>query len=322
MERTKSTQASKDEKATATTPRSEYVHGAPKVNPFKIASFDRPRTLENRKVVVLLRNGERMDRVFPEWLSVNFTDAGEYKPTDLNQPVELVKRPGGLADYVDDAPITEIGNLTGQVLGRAIRLHDVWPLSRVYCSPALRCVQTAAAFVKGLNKPIKICVEPGLFDWCRWYKTMPALLPAEDLIRAGMPIDTSYAPIRRADELGGLVGQETLADFYARIRKVMDGITGEPGSNRVAVMCHATTLDAAIKALRRATSAAVTEADAVRLGLHYPYGTVVALAQDRQAWSFVHQPIAPMSYLGISNRADAKFINQTTRAKYVAKYDL
>uniref|UniRef100_A0AC34G5W0 Uncharacterized protein n=1 Tax=Panagrolaimus sp. ES5 TaxID=591445 RepID=A0AC34G5W0_9BILA len=135
--------------------------------------FQNLTLFSRRKVIALIRNGERIDRVFPEWLNLNFTDSGKYLPTDLNQPIEMLQRSGGIGDYLDDSPITEIGGLTSQILGRSFRLHDIWPIQKIYSSPSLRCVQSAAAFVKGLNKNIKICIEPGLFDWTKWYKAIP-----------------------------------------------------------------------------------------------------------------------------------------------------
>ncbi|KRZ41631.1 hypothetical protein T4C_4248 [Trichinella pseudospiralis] len=37
--------------------------------------------------IFLVRHGERMDRVFPGWLRLGFTDLGAYRPYDLNMPL-------------------------------------------------------------------------------------------------------------------------------------------------------------------------------------------------------------------------------------------
>ncbi|KAL1244191.1 Ecdysteroid-phosphate phosphatase [Trichinella spiralis] len=40
--------------------------------------------------IFLVRHGERMDRVFPGWLRLGFTDLGAYRPYDLNMPLRAV----------------------------------------------------------------------------------------------------------------------------------------------------------------------------------------------------------------------------------------
>ena len=74
-------------------------------------------------------------------------------------------------------------------------------------------------------------------------------------------------------------------------------------------------MDASIKGLRKHPPSFVTEFDMYQMGLYYPYSSVIMLAQKQQSWSFVHQPVVPLSYLGITNKPNAKFINQTTRPK-------
>lgn len=135
-----------------------------------------------------MRNGERVDRVFPDWLQVNINDAGEYIPNDLNLPPFLYERPEGSSGYFNDAPLTEIGTATCQIIGRSLKFSPLWPITRIYCSPALRSVQSASEIGKGLCESIEICVEPALFDvsefsiktnfviffqYLGWYDTMP-----------------------------------------------------------------------------------------------------------------------------------------------------
>uniref|UniRef100_A0AC34RE54 Uncharacterized protein n=1 Tax=Panagrolaimus sp. JU765 TaxID=591449 RepID=A0AC34RE54_9BILA len=253
--------------------------------PFKTATFDRPETYTKKKIVLLFRNGERMDRVFPEWLNINFTDAGEYLPTDLNQPVEMLQRSGGTADYIDDPPITEIGGLSGQILGRAVRSYGIWPLQKIYSPPTLRCIQTASAFIAGTRKSIKICVEPGLFDYVRWYTHIPSFLTVNEMIRAGYPIDAEYNPMLKVDELVPLVGRETIDDFYSRIRKVILNLVASDDPDRIAIFTHATTIDATIKGLRKVAPRAISDFEMNHMGLRYPYATVVGLAQEKQTES-------------------------------------
>ena len=81
-----------------------------------------------------------------------------------------------------DTPITAGGVLQAEALGRAIKRRcaelGLPPLTRVFCSPLVRCVQTAAALCDTLDPPtdgepsLRICVEPSLRetsgeDWFR-----------------------------------------------------------------------------------------------------------------------------------------------------------
>ncbi|VDM11732.1 unnamed protein product [Wuchereria bancrofti] len=75
---------------------------------------------------------------------------GKYHPFDLNLPRNLPKR-------------------------RALRDHGV-KVDYVYCSAALRCVQTAVGIIKGFvllfqgldSCTLGINVERGLYEWMHW----------------------------------------------------------------------------------------------------------------------------------------------------------
>ncbi|OUC45449.1 hypothetical protein D917_08436, partial [Trichinella nativa] len=54
--------------------------------------------------VILLRNAERMDRIFPEWVDMAFNEQGKYRPYDLNQPLQIPFRSGDFWDYRFDSP--------------------------------------------------------------------------------------------------------------------------------------------------------------------------------------------------------------------------
>lgn len=93
----------------------------------------------------------------------------------MNQPLTLIERVGGVgwAGYEYDGPITEMGGLSSQMIGRGLKSCGV-DIKRVVSSPALRCVQSANALLKAFENPdLKISVEPGLFEWLTWYDKMP-----------------------------------------------------------------------------------------------------------------------------------------------------
>lgn len=94
----------------------------------------------------------------------------------------------------------------------------------VYCSPSLRCVQTAQNILRGTKSlhenrvctdthrvhvfrrvvfvspglqqdgKLKVRVEPGLFEWTKWVSgnSLPAWIPPTDLAAAHFSVDTTY----------------------------------------------------------------------------------------------------------------------------------
>ena len=63
----------------------------------------------------------------------------------MNMPLTMIDRSsiGGWQSYEYDPPITEMGSLSAQMVGRGFKNCAV-DLKAVYCSPALRCIQTAS----------------------------------------------------------------------------------------------------------------------------------------------------------------------------------
>ncbi|KAB1254960.1 Ubiquitin-associated and SH3 domain-containing protein B [Camelus dromedarius] len=142
-----------------------------------------------KRCLFVCRHGERMDVVFGKyWLSQCFDAKGRYTRTNLNMPHSLPPRSGGFRDYEKDAPIT--------VFGCEALLESNTIIDHIYCSPSLRCVQTAYNILKGLQQEnhLKIRVEPGLFEWTKWVagNTLPAWIPPSELAAANLSVDTTY----------------------------------------------------------------------------------------------------------------------------------
>ena len=183
----------------------------------------RPRRGGNG-TLVLLRCGERVDRTFPGWTRRAFGPDGAYRPYDLNMPAAIPRRGGGALAYEDDSPVTRVGVWGAEGLGQAWRDRGLRP-ALILCSPALRCVQTAAAFCSRLpaDHP-PIAVEPGLFEPLGWYANLPEHLPVKALRNCGYPVSEEYG----AQLAGGLplhlLGREREGAAARRIVRCLNSV--------------------------------------------------------------------------------------------------
>ncbi|KAK5887394.1 hypothetical protein CesoFtcFv8_015999 [Champsocephalus esox] len=100
------------------------------------------------------RHGERMDVVFGKnWVSQCFDAKGRYIRSNLNMPSSLPARSGSHRDYDKDCPITVFGSTQARLVGEAL-LESHTGIDFVYCSPSLRCVQTAQNILQGKTSSI------------------------------------------------------------------------------------------------------------------------------------------------------------------------
>eukprot|EP00731_Ephydatia_muelleri_P012280 Em0006g1174a len=130
-----------------------------------------PATGPGPRRLFICRHAERVDVTFgKQWISLSFDSNGLYTRRNLNMPKDIPKRKGGPGDYAKDSPITEMGVYQAKLTGEGMREQGI-RLSHVFCSPALRCVQTADAILKGLQETsVKIKIENGLFEWLAWFQ--------------------------------------------------------------------------------------------------------------------------------------------------------
>ncbi|KAJ1370473.1 hypothetical protein KIN20_032202 [Parelaphostrongylus tenuis] len=167
--------------------------------------------------ILVVRHGERCDFVFntggESWMRRAFDCNGKYSPVDINMPRIVPKRSDGWEHFTLDPPLTEMGYIQSKLTGRAFRDSDV-KVDFVYCSSALRCVQTAVGIMKGLGMTTLINVEPGLFEWMQWFKgNRPSWMQVEELRKSGYPINVDYVPILKKSDLPL---DESLTSYYDR----------------------------------------------------------------------------------------------------------
>lgn len=150
------------------------------------------------------------------------SDPKIYQPYDLNLPFVL-PRPGHLFnDFKHDSPITEIGNIQAQMIGRVLGLYQI-RINDVYSSPSLACLQSARALVQATSEEsgTKIKVEHGLFEWMGLYKEeTPKWLNNDLCCGNGIEIDTTYQPIIDDQTILTKYAHETVAEYYGRTKTV------------------------------------------------------------------------------------------------------
>uniref|UniRef100_A0ACB8FHB0 Ubiquitin-associated and SH3 domain-containing protein A n=1 Tax=Sphaerodactylus townsendi TaxID=933632 RepID=A0ACB8FHB0_9SAUR len=153
----------------------------------------------NRRGLLVMRHGERVDQVFGKsWLQQCFSADGEYCQPDLNFPASLPDRKDSIKFFECDPPLTCCGIFQSRLIGEAL-LEKKVSISCVYSSPALRCIQTAHHVLEGLQleQKAKIRIEPGLFEWTKWETSTiaPSFMTWKELAEAKYSVDTTYKQV-------------------------------------------------------------------------------------------------------------------------------
>ncbi|XP_003381694.1 putative ubiquitin associated and SH3 domain-containing protein A [Trichinella spiralis] len=265
--------------------------------------------------VFFARHGERMDRVFPAWTRLSYTESGNYKPYDMNMPISMVPRLNGVNDFYDDPPITELGYFVSQLIGRGAKLNCI-NFDTVYCSPALRCAQSAHGMLKAFTKTKpKICIEPGLFEYMGWYKEENLnFLSTLEMAVQGYEVDPDYFPVISCEDLKTKYKNETIEEYYKRTGDVISSILSRHTKSpcNILFVVHAPTLDAGSRFLTKKTANVPDLNDLKQVGVHYPFGSVVALEENKSdnTWKLMHCALPSISFLDCTNRIDFKFFNR------------
>ncbi|XP_067401430.1 ubiquitin-associated and SH3 domain-containing protein A isoform X1 [Emydura macquarii macquarii] len=212
----------------------------------KMLAFQLSQTVALRRGLLVMRHGERVDQVFGKsWIQQCLTADGKYYRVDLNFPASLPKRKDGIKHFEDDPPLSCCGIFQSRLIGEAL-LEKQEAVSHIYCSPALRCIQTAQQVLEGLKleQKIKIRVEPGLFEWTKWEasKIIPSFMALTELTEATYNIDTSY---RCTFPVSSLVPSESYEEYVSRcsavIKQIVSTCTSDAGI--ILMVGHGSSLD-------------------------------------------------------------------------------
>lgn len=179
---------------------------------------DRVKAPSPAQKLFIMRHGERLDFTIMNWIEACFDkETNVYFPLDLNMPSRLPKRVNPQIDWRFDSPTTIIGNQQAFLTGKMM-LDVGINICFVYVSPSYRCIQTAHALLDGMSllDKVKIRIDPGLFEWCGWYKKdLPVFCTYEQLTNFGYRIDQEYVPTMSVDQLMQCK-TEIHAEFYKR----------------------------------------------------------------------------------------------------------
>ncbi|XP_074839515.1 ubiquitin-associated and SH3 domain-containing protein A [Carettochelys insculpta] len=222
------------------------VHNPMTRNITETLVFQLSQTVAVRRGLLVMRHGERVDQVFGKsWIQQCLTADGKYHRADLNFPVSLPKRKDGIKSFEYDPPLSSCGIFQSRLVGEAL-LEKEEVVRHVYCSPALRCIQTAQHLLEGLKleKKIKIRVEPGLFEWTKWEasKIIPSFMALTELTEATYSVDTSY---RCTFPLSSLVPSESYEEYISRcstaVKQIVSDCTSDAGL--ILIVGHGSSLD-------------------------------------------------------------------------------
>ncbi|XP_014839019.1 PREDICTED: ubiquitin-associated and SH3 domain-containing protein B-like [Poecilia mexicana] len=245
------------------------------------------------------RHGERMDVVFGKhWVTQCFDSKGGYIRSNLNMPCSLPSRSGGHRDYEKDCPITVFGSTQARLVGEAL-LGSHTTIDFVYCSPSLRCIQTAQHILQGLQleAKTKIRVEPGLFEWTKWVSgtSLPAWIPPADLAAANLSVDTTYKPHYPVSKL---TVSESYDTYISRSFQVTREILTECKSlgTTVLIVAHASSLEACTRQIQGLSPQ--NSKDFVQVVRKIPYLGFCACEElgETGVWQLVDPPILPLTH--------------------------
>uniref|UniRef100_A0A8R1U329 Uncharacterized protein n=1 Tax=Onchocerca volvulus TaxID=6282 RepID=A0A8R1U329_ONCVO len=156
--------------------------------------------------VILMRRGETVSEVFPNWTIKAFNDLNLYVPYDLNMPVTLRKRERH-NDFLIDPPLTNTSAHFAAELGFSMtqNLPTV-----IYSAPELAALQTARQFIDGAEIGISWLIEPGL---ARYF--------SPDESKPTFTIRLQQETIYTIEVINDIIGKETTDEFENRIAKVV-----------------------------------------------------------------------------------------------------
>uniref|UniRef100_F1L7A4 Protein UBASH3A n=1 Tax=Ascaris suum TaxID=6253 RepID=F1L7A4_ASCSU len=271
-----------------------------------------PIKKETTRRIYLIRNGETAG-MGTQREDVAYRNHSVYAKMDINQAVVTVSRASGPDAYADDPPLTQVGYSGAQLVGRSLSKRSL-NIHTVYSSPSLRCIQTAISIIGAMNskKPLKIRIEPALFEPLRFCTKIPSFLSSDDLVFNGYNVDDKYMPMMSIDDLKVLLKTEMRPrDVYARVERAVQRILAGRKEGGVLVISHAPILDAIYRSLTDRKDMPRTLGDLQRMVHNYPPCSVTTLQQDPMSlkWENREHLVEPLSYWHVTTMVNVPNFN-------------
>ncbi|CAN2387818.1 A [Pristimantis euphronides] len=175
-------------------------------------------TVQTRRVF-LVKHAESLDEVFGyHWLTDHALVNGIYSRQDLNFPVKLPHR-NKVQDFERDPPLSSCGMFQARLFGEALRESSFTCVS-VFCSPAIRCIQTAHLILTGMQmeQKVKIFVDQELCHPSQY----PSCMSLKELEQNGLNVEA-------ADRASSL---RTESSVWQRILKHLGSLEAPESGNQ------------------------------------------------------------------------------------------
>lgn len=135
--------------------------------------------------------------------------SGEYIRTNLNLPKSLPKCKSKETIHFDP-PLSTLGEFEASQVGEAMAEHKL-NIRHVFCSPALRCIQTCFYVLKEFGKlELPVNIEPGFTDLV--YTN--SLMTTEQTLTIGLNIQQDYQPLYTKEEV---MKESSFKEFIERL---------------------------------------------------------------------------------------------------------
>lgn len=256
------------------------------------ATLQRQPGADTRRLF-FIRHAERVDLTFGhDWFQVYIDEKG-YHRRNLNLPRRIPTRRGGPKDFFMDGPISEIGTFQAKLIGEALRAKGV-TFTQVFCSPSLRCVQTATSVLEGLmDTRLKIKVEPALFEWMAWCRNnLPKFMSVDEYADYGFNVDRTYNSFYSLSQFNLY---EKTDEYYYRTNNFVEHVLRTATGN-VLMFGHSATLDVGTRQL---TGQPIRKTDdLVRVVQKVPFCGVCVAEESPQTrrWHLVQPPIPSLAH--------------------------
>ncbi|KAK6103887.1 hypothetical protein QQG55_14200 [Brugia pahangi] len=156
--------------------------------------------------VILMRRGETVSEVFPNWIVKAFDDSNLYVPYDLNMP-DTLRRCERHDNFLIDPPLTNVSAHFAAKTGFAMTQNLP---TMVYSAPEMAVLQTARQFINGAGILMNCLVEPGLVRYFSPYESRPIFT-----------IRLQQKTVYTIEDINSIIGKETFDEFENRIAKVV-----------------------------------------------------------------------------------------------------